>query len=279
MMIKQFKVLLASGAAVAAISARAAYADPLPGLTNLDFTSYDGTAPKGPFTSVKPTGWTGGTGLIFVDSQTPGQDAAGPVYLQTYGNPVGAVTGNYVEADGNPTFESSFGREIHGLTAGQTYTLSFYQGASQQTGFDGATTNQWIVTLADSLLTVGGVCGAGPNDPVYGATVAYCSSDPLASIAASPLMLVPNHGTVGWQFVSVQLTAHAETEMLSFLAWGDNGSTANLPPMAFLAAVDAPPGLGAAPEPAAWALMLVGFMGLGSSLRRTRAKRALAVQA
>jgi hypothetical protein len=104
----------------------------LPGLTNLDFTQYTGTAPKAPFTSVNPVGWSGGNGLIFIDSNVPAQSAAGPVYLQTYGNP-GILSGpayNYVEADGNPSFESSFNHQLTGLTPGQTYTLSFYQAAS-----------------------------------------------------------------------------------------------------------------------------------------------------
>jgi hypothetical protein len=280
-MIKNFKLLMATTAAgVFAAAAAHAANPPLPGLTNLDFTQYTGSAPKGCFTCVAPTGWSGGTGLIFIDSQTPGQDAAGPVYLTTFGNPSGSVTGNYVEADGNPTFESSFGRTITGLTPGQTYSLSFYQGASQQTGFNNGTptTNQWIVSLASGLLSI---CGAGPVDPLYGPTETYCSSDPNASIAASPLMTVPGGGVVGWNYVSVNLTAYAETEMLSFLAWGDNGSTVNLPPIAFLAGVDSPPGLGTdVPEPAAWALLTVGFMGLGGALRRQRSKRpALALQA
>jgi PEP-CTERM motif-containing protein len=76
---------------------------------------------------------------------------------------------------------------------------------------------------------------------------------------------------VGWNFVSVDITATAVTEALSFLAWGNNGNTTNLPPMAFLAGVDAPPGLGV-PEPASMALFGVGLAGLGAVARRRRAK-------
>jgi hypothetical protein len=86
-------------------------------------------------------------------------------------------------------------------------------------------------------------------------------------------MTVPSGGGVAWEFVSVNLTADATTDLLSFLAWGDNGSTINLPPMAFLTGVDSPPGLGT-PEPATWALIIMGFAGAGSILRRERAKRA-----
>ncbi len=43
-----------------------ANATPLPGLTNLNFLSYTGSAPKNSFSSVDPVGWTGGTGQIFI---------------------------------------------------------------------------------------------------------------------------------------------------------------------------------------------------------------------
>lgn len=95
---------------------------PLPGLTNLNFLSYTGSAPKNSFSSVNPTGWTGGGGLIFI--ATPGNalnanSACGSTYLTTYGCPSTlAIPGGYneVEADANPTFESGFNYKITGLT-------------------------------------------------------------------------------------------------------------------------------------------------------------------
>jgi PEP-CTERM motif len=252
-----------------------AWAANLPGLQNQNFTQYTGSAPKGSFTNVDPVGWTGGNGLIFIASPHSPNSAAGPIYLQTYANPVGNIPGNYVEADGNPTYESGFNYTVSGLTVGDTYTLSFYQGASQQTGFSGTTTNQWIVAL--TTVASGGlqICGdCGPVDPVYGQTSTYFSADPNASIAASQLMTVPTGTAVGWQFVSVDLKADAPTELLSFLAWGDNGSTVNLPPMAFLSGVDSPNGL--VPEPSTWAMMIIGFVGLGFAGRRQLKKRAVA---
>ncbi len=69
----------------------------------------------------------------------------------------------------------------------------------------------------------------------------------------------------------MQFTANAKTELLSFLAWGNNGNTTNLPPMAFLAGVNSHGGLGV-PEPASWVMMGLGFAGLGAVARRRRAK-------
>jgi len=275
-MLKRLGVAL-TAAVLMSVGAGAAQASnpALPGLTNLDFTSYTGIAPKGKFTDVKPTGWTGGSGLIYIDSLAhPGTENLGLNGLPTKGNPSGSVPGNYVEADGNPVFESGFNYEIHGLTAGQTYSLSFYQGASSQTGFPAApgcncTTNQWIVSLGTQGLTVS--TSGGPNDPIFGPTGTYSNADSNASIAASQLMTVPDGGVVGWQFVSVDLTADAPDQLLSFLAWGDNGSTINLPPIAFLAGVNSPPGLGSGtPEPATWAMMLMGFAGVGGMVRAAR---------
>ena len=70
------------------------------------------------------------------------------------------------------------------------------------------------------------------------------------------------------------MTADATTELLSFLAWGDNGSTVNLPPIAFLSGVDSPNGL--VPEPSTWAMMIMGFVGLAFVGRRQMKKRAVA---
>ena len=277
-----------AAAALLSVGAGAAHASnpALPGLTNLDFTQYTGSAPKACFQCVNPVGWTGGSGLIFIASQTGNNQAHGPIYLSTYGNPTGSVSGNYVEADGNPSFESGFNYAVHGLTTGQTYSLSFYQGASTQEGFgynpvvgmNTGTTNQWIVSLGTQGMSIN--YNAGPYDPLYGQTSLYYNNDPNASVVASPLMTVPYQGTVGWQYVSVNLTADAPDQLLSFLAWGDNGSTVNLPPIAFLAGVNSPPGLGSGtPEPATWAMMLMGFAGVGGMVRAARRAHRPAVKA
>ena len=264
----RLKLATLAGLSVLACSA---HADPyLPGLTNLDFTQYTGSAPKGAFTSVNPVGWTGGNGLIFIDSTTPSQSAAGPVYLQTYGNPSPNLPGNYVEADGNPSFESGFSFELNGLTVGQKYSLIFYQGGSQQTGFANGqhTTEQWIVSLGTQGMNFCNGCGAA--DPYYGGNDStYYNNDPLASIVASPLMVTPSGGVTPWQQVTMSLTADNTSDVLSFLAWGDNGNTVNLPPIVFLTGVDTPNLVPSVSEPASLALFGIGLAGLfGPKLRR-----------
>ena len=224
----------------------------LPGLTNLNFLSYTGSAPKNSFNAVDPIGWTGGTGLIYIDapgtSTTSPVTACGTIYLSTWGCPSTLnIPGGYneVQADGNPAFESGFNYTVHGLTPGQTYALSFYQAASQQGpnsgAFTGATTEQWIVALGTTGLTDCAGCLGNGNS-------SYSNADPNASIAKTTLMTTPSEGLTDWNYVTINLTADSATDVLSFLAWGDNGNTANLPPMVFLTGVNSPGGL-SAPEP------------------------------
>jgi hypothetical protein len=276
---------LACGVSTIALSlglASPGLADPLlPGLTNLNFTQANGggaVSTKCQFTGCNLAGWTGGNGLIYIDGQATGHDAATGGLLNTYSSPTGTIapTANYVQADGNPHYESGFQVSVSGLTIGQTYTLGFFQAASQEQGFGGATTNQWIVGLGTS-----GLFSASSSTPLVvntncGTTCVYSSLDPTASIKATTQMSVPSGGLVNWEAVSVNLTADATTDLLSFLAWGDNGNTTNLPPIAFLSGVDSPATLSGTPLPGTLPLLGIGLVGIGGMLRRRRAKLATA---
>ena len=82
-------------------------------------------------TDVLPTGWQflplpGNGNLVFVDAPGTATSSAGghPVYGPFADPPPG---GNFVQADGNPDFESIFYQAISGLQAETIYDLSFWQ--------------------------------------------------------------------------------------------------------------------------------------------------------
>jgi len=256
--------MLGLSAFALALTAYGAQATVLP-VQNLTFDQFgpNGLAPKAIFTATNVLDWTGGTGLISIDAPgTATLPGAGgnsyPVYGPFANPPPG---GNFIQADGNPSFETSFNQVINGLTAGTDYTLSFWQAAGQQTGFQGATTEQWKVFFGTGSFTVH--CN---TNPCTVSTSGSMTEDDTA------LMNTPSKGTSPWELVSMDFVATASSETLSFLAWGDNGSTTNLPPTVFLAGVNTP----GTPELSTWAMMGLGFLGLAFvGRRRLLAKRAV----
>lgn len=257
---------LATSVSAAALSlmAVAAHATDLP-VQNLTFTDYTGVAPKGAFVDVNPVGWTGGTGLIAIAAPGTASDTGfspGYYYGVYSGFPNPPSLGNFIQADGNPSFETSFNQVISGLTVGQTYTLSFWQAAGQQgfpTEFSGDTTEQWKVFFGTGSFSVN--CGVSP-----------CTVSTSGDMTEydSFLMNTPSQGYYPWNEVHLNLLATAATETISFLAWGDNGNTTNLPPTVFLAGVNTPSRVS---EPAALSLLGIGLLGLGTAGLRRRASR------
>jgi hypothetical protein len=215
-------------------------------VTNGDFESTtNGGGQMGSVTDA--TGWvTNGYNFIF----TPGSADNGGVPSAQYGNlqlwgpnnggdpsnTLGATSpdgGNFVGADG--AFQvGAITQTIKGLVAGQQYTVGFDWAGAQQSGFTGATTEQWIVSLGSES---------------YSTTVAQDVS----------------HGFTGWTHTTFTFTADGDSEVLSFLAAGTPDGE---PPFSLLDGVT----MTAVPEPASMAIMGSGLAVLGL-FRRRRARK------
>jgi hypothetical protein len=186
-------------------------------------------------------GWSGGfAGITQIDS--PGQADAGG-YLAVYG-PFPATSpdgGNFVQADGDPSYADTIFQTLTGLTAGASYTVSFLQAAGQQLNFTGPTTEQWKVGF----------------DGDY---------------QLSSLFSLPQGGVGPWQAQSMTFIAAGTSAVLSFLAVGTPGGA---PPISFLDGVSVEAST-AVPEPAALSILGVGIVALGAVGLRRRAGKSTA---
>ena len=146
-------------------------------------------------------------------------------------------SGNFIAADGDPGISTPLSQTVTGLTAGQSYTLSFYWAGAQFTDENAPTTEQWQVSLGGSTQSTAVVNNAA-------------------------------QGFTGWMQTTMTFTADSSSDVLSFLAVGPGG----LPPAVLLGDVSLTPA--AVPEPSSIVMVTLGAIGvIGVGLRR-RAKLA-----
>lgn len=237
-----FTKTLAVIAAFASLLCTSAQATTLNLVTNGNFDTVANYTGKVTTTTVP--GWST-TGYNFVFSANGGDNNT---FMNLWGPKNGAANGlgasptggNYIGADGNYGV-GALTQTISGLVVGQSYDLSFYWGAAQQSGFSGLNTEQWIVSLGDQKLS----------------TSVYNNA---------------NHGFSGWMQESFTYTATSTSEVLSFLA---QGTPTGEPPFSLLDGVSLTANV---PEPSSTALFLGGLALLGCAMRARRRSNAASTQ-
>lgn len=96
--------------------------------------------------------------------------------------------------------QQQLSQTINGLTAGNEYTLSFYEGLGQRSGYTGATSGSWDVTFDSDIYT-------------------------------SPTVNNPSGGFTGWELRSTTFTAFSGSALLMFVF---NGSPSGSFPVGVL---------------------------------------------
>ena len=138
----------------------------------------------------------------------------------------------------DPVLDAPLFQTISGLTAGDSYQLTFYQAAAQQGGFFNPTTEQWQVSL-----------GTQTED--------------------STLMTTPGGAFNPWSLQTMTFTATSASEVLNFLSLG---TPSGVPPIALLASVSLAP-VAPVPEPSFFVLAGAGLLSV-LGVRRYQKRRA-----
>ena len=191
----------------------------------------------------KPAAGASGT-----DADTTGVLAASGQTIKLWGPGDGSANGLTLSPDGgyflaiDPVYHMNgpLTQTISGLTKGFKYNLTFNFAGAQQKPYKGITTEGWDVTFGSST-------------------------------QSTSTLTNPSKGFTGWNTAMMSFVAGAATQDLKFLATG--GPKATLPPFALLDGVSLT--RAGVPEPASWALMILGFGGVGAMVRSRRRQAIL----
>lgn len=139
---------------------------------------------------------------------------------------------NFFYEDADPVYTASLYQTINGLVGGENYNLTFYDAFVNENVGTVGNTAGWSVSLGGQTNSTG-LVGVSPT-----------GND--------------------WSQVVMNFTATSASEVLTFTAVG-----AGFPPFALIQDVSL---TSAAPEPGAWALIIVGVGAMGCALRVRRRK-------
>lgn len=156
-------------------------------------------------------------------------------------NSMGGTGGNFIGADGAYHL-GKLTQAVTGLIVGQTYTLTFdFAGAQEYNYGNGPSTDSW-----------------------------YFGFENMNIDQQSAVLNNSYKGFTGWNTQTFSFVATQTSDTLYFLA---QGAPAGQPPFSLLdnvSLVGAYGTVSTAPEPATWAMMLLGFGIIGASLRTRR---------
>ena len=134
-----------------------------------------------------------------------------------------APTGNFVAMDADYG-TGPISQTVNGLTAGDTYTLTFDYAFGQQTYYYGPTTQMLTASATNSITSA------------------------VDGTWTSATVNLPSQGFSGWSSESLTFTASGASDVASFLAAG----SPQVPPFTLVSDVS----LTGVPEPATWAMLL-----------------------
>lgn len=145
--------------------------------------------------------------------------------------------GNFIGADGDFHVDA-ITQTINNLIAGNSYTLDFSWAGAQQSPYNGASTEQWKVSLGGQTLS-------------------------------TSVVNLASHGFSGWMHESFTYIASSSTEVLSFLAVG---GPSGLPPFVLLDGVSL--NATAVPEPETLTLLGIGLLGCLGFFKQQKKRQA-----
>ncbi len=189
------------------------------------------------------------TNWIITSGNNP---TGGTVDIVAASNPYGITvtspaSGNVLDLDGTPGPAAIYSKQLFNFNAGDTVTFSFDVGGSQRA----VASDEFFAGLFVNPALVGYFTGTG-----------YTSSPSLFSNQLTDSLLL---GGVGTPFttssISFQAIGAGSVQMAFYTTSGDN-----VGPLIDNVRLD----IAAVPEPATWALMLIGFAFVGGAMRSRR---------
>jgi hypothetical protein len=218
-------------------------------IINGSFTNVNGATGSYQIDSTNLPGWSNGSTapqllncvVLATDIGDPcGLAASNPDDVFWVNPSVSPDGGNFIAVDADPNYSLAISQMLTGLVVGSIYTVDFYQGAAQFKAVSGPTTEYWAVSFGSTTLD-------------------------------STTMDNASEGVVGWESQSLEFTATATSELLSFFAVG---TPVGGPPTALLDGISITGQTSQpTPEPAMYWLVGAGLTGI-ITVRRRQQKRS-----